>query len=243
MKNILSSLVILVSIFAFANDALSPLEKQLASRMRSYGGDIIDRRNSKGKLIVVNGQKAASDSLINSAIASATAGDIKVDYEISVGTFEMKNTGNNHEALLFIVDDNKFPMSLIAPEAKWALVNIAELKTDKEAFFEARVKKQIARAIGQLFGAASNQYDTNLFSGVFCAKDLDYIPTTSMPRDYRLRFSSYIPSMGIIPYKVVHYKKAVQEGWAPAPTNEFQKAIWDKVHEIPAEPIKIKRNK
>ena len=26
---------------------------------------------------------------------------------------------------------------------------------------------------------------------------------------------------------------------APAPTNEFQKAVWDKVHAIPQNPMKI----
>ena len=30
-----------------------------------------------------------------------------------------------------------------------------------------------------------------------------------------------------------------QQGWAPAPTNEVQQAIWDKVHQIPDKPITI----
>ncbi len=28
----------------------------------------------------------------------------------------------------------------------------------------------------------------------------------------------------------VSYRQAVKEGWAPAPTNEYQKAIWDAAH-------------
>ena len=35
------------------------------------------------------------------------------------------------------------------------------------------------------------------------------------------------------------YRKACMDGWAPAPTNEYQKAIWDQVHAIPTKPIKI----
>jgi len=31
----------------------------------------------------------------------------------------------------------------------------------------------------------------------------------------------------------------VEEGWAPAPTNEYQKIVWDKVHAIPQKPMKI----
>ena len=36
------------------------------------------------------------------------------------------------------------------------------------------------------------------------------------------------------------YRKACEEGWAPQPTNDVQKAIWDKVHAMPTEPLKIK---
>ena len=42
------------------------------------------------------------------------------------------------------------------------------------------------------------------------------------------------------PVMMVTYGRAVREGWAPAPTNEYQKAIWDKIHAMPTEPIKIK---
>ena len=43
-----------------------------------------------------------------------------------------------------------------------------------------------------------------------------------------------------MPGKRSVYRKACEEGWAPAPTNDVQKAIWDKVHAMPTEPIKIK---
>ena len=31
-------------------------------------------------------------------------------------------------------------------------------------------------------------------------------------------------------------------GWAPQPTNEVQRAIWDKVHAIPDKPLTIEFN-
>lgn len=34
---------------------------------------------------------------------------------------------------------------------------------------------------------------------------------------------------GIAQVRRTTYRKACEEGWAPAPTNEFQKAIWEKV--------------
>jgi len=42
---------------------------------------------------------------------------------------------------------------------------------------------------------------------------------------------------------IVNYKKAVAEGWAPAPTNDVQKAIWDRMkaekERGPANAVKI----
>ena len=35
------------------------------------------------------------------------------------------------------------------------------------------------------------------------------------------------------------YSAAVQEGWAPTPTDTVQKAIWDKVNATPKTPMKI----
>ena len=60
------------------------------------------------------------------------------------------------------------------------------------------------------------------------------------PGDMTPRMSGYLEKGGIRPEQKVFYRKAVEEGWAPAPTNEFQRAIWDKVHAMPTEPLKIK---
>jgi hypothetical protein len=48
-----------------------------------------------------------------------------------------------------------------------------------------------------------------------------------------------LQALGMASERKVPYVKACKEGWAPAPTNEFQKAIWDKVHSTPKNPMKI----
>ncbi len=50
-------------------------------------------------------------------------------------------------------------------------------------------------------------------------------------------------SHGVTQGKHTVYLVACQEGWAPPPTNEYQKAIWDKVHATPSKPIKITYDK
>ena len=60
-----------------------------------------------------------------------------------------------------------------------------------------------------------------------------------VPPDVFPRMLHYIGALGIRPVVQATYKKACQEGWAPAPTNDVQKAIWEKVHAIPDKPITI----
>ena len=61
-----------------------------------------------------------------------------------------------------------------------------------------------------------------------------------LPHDVVNRQLKYLAGMNVTPRVRVTYKKACEEGWAPAPTNDIQKAIWDKVHAMPTAPIKIK---
>ena len=50
-------------------------------------------------------------------------------------------------------------------------------------------------------------------------------------------------TFGIEPIRMATYRIACEEGWAPAPTNDVQKAIWEKVkadkERGPTNPIKI----
>ena len=206
--------------------------------MKSYGGDLIDRRKAFGEFRVVNAQSKADIRLLSEAIVDV-ASYLQVDPKIVEDKYEPYADSIKGRATLFVIDNDKEPMSLIAPEARWAMVNVGKLTCDKKQFFHARVKKEVCRATAQLFGAFSNKYESNVLGGVFSAEDLDQIIEPRIPMEYRSRFEKYIPQMGFETYKVVPYSKAVQQGWAPAPTNDVQKAIWDKTHALPKNPMKI----
>ena len=213
-------------------------EEVRASQMRVFGGMVPDRRAQKGEIVVVNAQKAASDALLNAAVRGFTE-KVLIAIRIADGSFDIKSPEVKGQASLFVVDEPSLPMSLIAPEAKWALVNVAPLKSDKAAFFEARVKKETFRALAYLSGVGASKYPTCITQCVTSVEDLDSIPDIKCPLEFTPRFETYLPKYGIVPYRMERYGRAVQQGWAPQPTNEFQKAIWEKVHSIPTKPIKI----
>lgn len=213
-------------------------EKVQEGQMRIFGGFIPDRRKQSGLVYVVNSQAEADSNLVDSALARFTE-LVHVDFKRVQGEFSFPNPRIQGEATLFLVDMPEFPMSMVAPESRWALMNVAPLKSEKKAFFEARVKKETFRVLSYLLGVAGSKYQQCITGCVTKAEDLDDILEVKMPLEFEQRFERYLPGLGIVPWEKVSYKKACQEGWAPAPTNEYQKAIWDKVHTIPTNPLKI----
>lgn len=69
-------------------------------------------------------------------------------------------------------------------------------------------------------------------------KDLDKLGDV-VPADVHARTIENLKTIGITPTQITTYLQACKLGWAPAPTNEFQKAIWEKVHAAPKNPMKI----
>ena len=131
-------------------------------------------------------------------------------------------------------------MSICAPESKWSVINVSPLQTDKIPFFKARVERSIVRGIVPLLCGADSQYPLCLMSAVHKPADLDRFINAKLPIDVIARFKQNFKALGLGSWTISTYRKACQEGWAPAPTNDIQKAIWDKVHAMPTAPIKIK---
>lgn len=210
-------------------------------KMRSFGGYVTDTRNQKGSVVVVNAQTAADKAWFDPLYKELNK-LVKLRFETKDGAFDLANPVLKGEACVFVVDDPKLPMSLLASEAKWAMVNVAPLREgqgSKPQFFKARVQKSLMRQLASLMGAANSQYAGNLTGCVTKPSDFDLFTDFRLPVDTLGKFEGYVAGYGITPYAVVPYRKAVQEGWGPQPTNEFQKAIWEQVHKLPEAPLPL----
>ena len=145
---------------------------------------------------------------------------------------------------VFVVADKTLPPMLIAPEERWALVNVAKLKEGLaadaagNALYRVRVRGELQRAFCYVAGSGSSQYKDNLMN-VTELPQLDTSNPETMVFDAATRCRQYLSTVGVTHPVLVSYQKACQQGWAPKPTNDVQKAIWDKVHAIPTKPIKI----
>ena len=97
----------------------------------------------------------------------------------------------------------------------------------------------MSRAFALLCGASNSQYPRALTRGIINEQDLDKNPDIQLPVDVLARFRTYMEPLGVKPSVLVPYRRACEEGWAPAPTNDVQKAIWNRVHAAPKNPMKI----
>lgn len=253
MKALIVSTVVL---FMFCSQAAEQKKRIDLSKMtkeerkeytlRMTGGFLRDPKGLKGKVAIVNTQEIVSKETIE-AVAERLSSDSRLKFEYqkaSPATPDeiLKNSGA--VAAVIVVNDPAQPIACVAVEDRWAIVNVAKigrgLKGDaaKKKFIPSRTAKEISRMAALLCGAAKSRFKGNVMD-VTRLEDLDLIED-GLPMDHISSMAQHLQSLGLTRERIVPYRKAVQEGWAPAPTNEYQKAIWDKVHAMPTAPIKIK---
>lgn len=203
------------------------------------GGMIARPNTQKGTVVYVNCQTRVPKVWIDELIAYFRE-ETRFDIGYREGAFVFPDPKVEGNATLFVIDDERMPALLVAPENRWAFVNVARIAEERRpAFFEARVKKQLARGFAYLCGASDSQYPRALTRGIVDEADLDKNADYRLPVDLFRRFNSYMAPLGVTPEVLVTYRRACEEGWAPAPTNKFQQAVWDKVHAVPKNPMKI----
>lgn len=145
-------------------------------------------------------------------------------------------------ALAIVNDPAMKTKILCAPDDGWAKVNVAPLlvdKPDKDKLVK-RTKKEIWRALCYTLGAGNTQNPICVLKPVASLKDIDELSCVTSEPNSLLPIMDWGKRWGINEKVRTTYYRACQEGWAPAPTNKYQQAIWDQIHAMPDKPLKIK---
>lgn len=216
---------------AFAKTATSDINHAAAKRrnaeMEEYrrtGGILKRPGTQKGRIVFLNCQSAADDAII---LKSASNFEKELSYGIEVerGSFDIKNPRIAGEATLFIVNDANLPKMLVAPEDRWAMVNVAHLSAPDPNVFCSRVSKELSRGLALLAGGFLSQFQQTLTECVTSPEQLDKYHDWRLPFDTLQKMKSYLKGYGLSPFEPVTYRDACYEGWAPPPKDETQKAI------------------
>ena len=103
----------------------------------------------------------------------------------------------------------------------------------------ARVRKEILRGLAFTTGGAYTTMVDPLMRDITKPGDMDTLQSEEFGFEMINRFMSAAPLYGLKPWYQTTYKEACQEGWAPMPTNSYQRWVWKKAHSVPKNPMKI----
>ncbi len=236
--------LVVPSVLAQAKKERETEEQKAARRARMYrkfGGPVVNTATMKGKFVFVNAQGAIAEEPLREtakSMADYLMSDFSlkhVDSPITLADASKTLKANGATAGVVIGRDANLPALTIIPDSLCAYINVMPLEGD-DKLSPRRVRLEMWRALGYLFGI---DFEGCMLRPVRSMQELDELPN-ALSQEALYHISHSLEKAGITPSTRASYRTACKEGWAPAPTNDVQKAIWDTVHALPTEPIKIK---
>lgn len=213
---------------------------------RHTGGRIVKPGSQKGKVAFINTQGTVPAEVFKAAAnLNAQMTGLNVVYEQTEAADPVALKQNSKaDIAVIVVSDDKTPIMLAAVEDGWAVVNVKKLDRNlkseeaKKKFYYERCLREVIRAFAVISGGVYSQYPGNIMS-VTKVEDMD-LCKPFIPMDRVETILRYLEAHNVTPQRIVPYRKACQEGWAPQPTNDYQKAVWEDVHNPPSKPLKVK---
>lgn len=211
------------------------LAKRKEAFLRNTGGII--QRGPTNSVVIINAQKKIPKAAIE-PVVEAFAKDLKskvvyseAEYSFDVTTIREFIRSHGGGQGIVLVENQSLPLSMIALEDGWGIVNIAPLVCDAEENMKvSRVQKILVRVSTCLFGGVESSQKYSAMQPVFSVADLDAMPGYAVEPEILKQMTRHMQKIGAAQITPIQYIKACQEGWAPSPTNEYQKAIWERFH-------------
>lgn len=248
------SLILFSSFFSlslYSQNVLNTKRTRPPRRPTSTTGGIVEKKYTGNVLRIVNLQqtfpkekieKLTRDMRWMALLPFETVSEDIPDAKCLIDIASSFVGKNNASAIVVIAENDKLPLTLISPERKWTILNISPLLSDNpnSKKIEERIKKMLWVSVARTLGAGNSSYRPCVLAPFTTIHDLDKnLALKPCPEPFNKMIDT-AASYGIKTITISSYKKACEEGWAHAPTNDIQKAIWDKVHAMPTAPIKIK---
>ena len=162
----------------------------------------------EGRVAIVNVADVASAPL---ETAAKKIGNFLMIYcEVLKGTWtfsahEKSFSDVKANAAVFVIKDATLPMSLVAMESRWGVVNAIGLS-------EKSLEKEILRVATIVLGGGASKYPTSTMRPVFSRDDLETKVGQVITFDSLMAIHSYIPSLGIKQYQMMTREEAIAEG-------------------------------
>ena len=207
---------------------------------KAYSGNVFRVYNAQNSIPENDIVRMTREMRINTHLPiECTIAKIKGEVTLS-NIISLVKSSEGVGASAILVNSDKLPVIMFSPDQRWGILNITPLMVDnpsKEKFFKSRSRKMIIKAMSLLMGGGSSQFPGNIMNTA-TIRELDMLKE-NIPVDMIDYYQTYLQKLGVTKMEKTTYLRACKEGWAPAPTNEVQKRVWDKVHAAPRTPMKI----
>lgn len=252
LKTIILCILVFAVVCTFAKTKpnITTIASEQKARRREaliarVGGLVPRPGTPSGRIAFVNAQKRIPIEEFKATFSRNSTKVRGIDHWTEAESVSVENANNVRKAnkaelAVFIVDMDGLPMSLVAIEDGWAIMNIRALDDGKAGadLFRHRAKNEFARIYGILCGGTSSQFKSRIMNEVSKPSDLNGC-TDELPVDVTAKIPSYLEGRGVKAVQFIPYRRAVKEGWAARPTNDVQRAIWNALHAVPDKPITI----
>lgn len=239
MKKLICALGLVMAFCAIAaNENLTDEEKAAKKaaaqqKMLEKTGGIVEKAGT-GKIVIVNCQTKIPSADVVGRVDSLNK-TLRVAIETRDGSWKIGDkTPADANATIYVVNEPTLPISLVAVEAHWGVVNVSELTAG------SRFNKAFIRTAILTLGGGVSQFKGSPMQTVSTPADLDKIVNEGLSFDAMSSIMGNLQKLGVTQPKKTSYRKAIQEGWAAQPTNEYQKVIWEELHASPTNPMRIK---
>ena len=245
MKYAFAIMAMAATLAAFATDKTVPRKVRPRGMAKPSGG--IVERAYKGKVLrIYNAQRT-----VPSDIVSAAALETRLSAQLPIEVVPLDSTdaatmtgaaklanAENVGAAVVIADTSGQAIILSSPDCRWAILNVNGIGSDARKV-EPRFRKLLWNAVAHALGAGSTGDKGCVLRGFNTIQDLDGIAATNPSPMAHNALIEVAATRGIGMISFASYRTACQQGWAPAPTNDAQRTIWQEVHQIPDKPITI----
>ena len=260
MKRLLVVLACMLSGVLLAQDALPhpaagqsvPARRRGRPRGSAPSGGLVHKPISGRVVHVVNAQQALPAEEVAKIVKEMRL-TLALPFELVSGEdakqpLALASSARNAEnvgAAILLVENDALPSLLVAPEAAWSIVNMRALKADTppDIRFRNRATKEIWRAAALALGASTSAYKPCVLEPVTSLGDLDANLAMRPCPEPCNKIVDVSRKLGIAQLRFASYRQACREGWAPAPTNDVQRAIWTQINSDkergPSKPLTI----
>lgn len=176
--------------------------------------------NAEGKLAIVNACGYQGDVIANSVKKIGNV--FMIVAEEQNGTWSLDKAKDAFDATkanaaVFVVKDKALPISLVALESRWGLVNA-------EGMNDAVLGKEIMRISTLLLGGASSKYEASVMRPAFSLEDIEKLGELATIDSLMAIFPN-LQKYGFKQFEMMTFREAYESGYKPEPKNDEQKAI------------------